>query len=201
MALAVLILAGGASRRMGQDKALLELEGIPLLRRTWNIACTLTDAVWVATSRPEQYQVLLPSSARWIQENPPVPDTLPPGPLVAFTRALPQIEADWILLLACDLPALRPDVLQQWREMLPEVSPDAIAYLPRATQGWEPLCGFYRRTSLSSLQTHVGAGKRSFQEWLNQQTVQAIPSLPPGMLINCNTPEDWASYFDRVLSP
>ncbi|MEO1295603.1 MAG: NTP transferase domain-containing protein, partial [Cyanobacteria bacterium J06636_16] len=103
MTLAVLILAGGMSRRMGQDKALLELEGISLLRRTWNIAHTLTDAVWVVTSRPEQYQSLLPPNAQWIRETPPASDTVPPGPLVAFTQALTQIKTDWILLLACDL--------------------------------------------------------------------------------------------------
>ncbi|MEO1299934.1 MAG: molybdenum cofactor guanylyltransferase, partial [Cyanobacteria bacterium J06636_16] len=97
---------------------------------------------------------------------------------------------------ACDLPALRSEVLQQWQQSLPDVPPNAIAYLPRTTKGWEPLCGFYRYTSLPSLQTHVAAGRRSFQKWLNQQTVQAIPDVSPVMLINCNTPEDWAQYCD-----
>ncbi|NER84147.1 MAG: NTP transferase domain-containing protein, partial [Leptolyngbya sp. SIO1D8] len=107
--LAVLILAGGKSQRMGQDKALLELGGIPLLLRTWEIAQTLTPAVWVVTSQRDLYQSVLPDNAQWILEIPPAPDRVLPGPLVAFTNALTYIEATWILLLACDMPALQAD--------------------------------------------------------------------------------------------
>ncbi len=198
MTLAVLILAGGMSRRMGQDKALLELEGIPLLRRTWNIAHALSNAVWVVTSRPEAYGVLLPPSVRWIYETPPAPGVTPAGPLVAFTQALAQIEADWVLLLACDLPALQLDVLDQWRQTLPDVSSRTIAYLPRTVKGWEPLCGFYRHSSLPSLQAYIAAGGRSFQQWIDQQTVQSIPDVPAAILLNCNTPEDWTHFCDRA---
>ena len=199
MILAVLILAGGMSQRMGQDKALLEIEGVSMLRRTWDIAQTLTSAVWVVTSRGDRYRPLLPPRAQWISEPLPGGGTTPAGPLVAFAQALEQVEADWILLLPCDLPALQADVLHQWYQALPEIGSDAIAYLPRQTKGWEPLCGFYRRTCLPCLQTYVAAGGRSFQQWLAQQTVQAIPNVPTEMLMNCNTPEDWANYRSKKL--
>ncbi|MBE7379906.1 MAG: molybdenum cofactor guanylyltransferase [Leptolyngbya sp. SIO1E4] len=192
--LAALILAGGLSRRMGADKALLDLAGTPMLRHTWEIAQTLTPAVWVVTAWPERYQACLPASAQWILETAPLPNTPPSGPLVAFAQALPQVEADWVLLLPCDLPALRVEVLAQWQQALPQVPPGAIAYLPHQPQGWEPLCGFYRRTCLPNLQTYVATGGRSFQQWLAQQPVQAIPNVPAEMLVNCNTPADWARY-------
>ncbi|MEM9005114.1 MAG: molybdenum cofactor guanylyltransferase, partial [Cyanobacteria bacterium P01_F01_bin.86] len=182
MNLAVLILAGGISQRMGQDKALLELDGTPLLRHTWDLAQTLTTNVWVITSRPERYREILPVTAQWLEEPPPPPNTIPPGPLFAFSQALAQIQADWILLLACDLPALQADVLHQWQQDLPQVDADAIAYLPQTAKGWEPLCGFYRYASLRSLQAYVATGHRSFQPWLNQQAVQAIPHVSDDML-------------------
>lgn len=200
MALTALILAGGMSRRMGQDKALLTIHGHSMLRRTWDIASTLTPTVRVMTSRPDRYRALLPATAEWILEEPPSPHAAPPGPLVAFAQGLTDIQTDWVLLLPCDLPALRADVLQRWHLDLFTVRPDAIAYLPRHAKGWEPLCGFYRSSCLPRLQAYVAAGGRSFQLWLDQEAVQAIASVPPMMLENCNTPADWARYRDRIAS-
>ena len=199
MTLAALILAGGLSQRMGQDKALLELEGTSLLRRTWDVVQTLTSSIWIVTSRPEPYRSLLPATAQWILEKPPEMGKATPGPLLAFVEALNRVEADWVLLLPCDLPALRAKVLGRWRQALPHVASDAIAYLPQSSKGWEPLCGFYRDRSLPKLQAYVAAGGRSFQQWLAQETVQAIPDVPADMLVNCNTPEDWAHYRDRFI--
>jgi molybdopterin-guanine dinucleotide biosynthesis protein A len=189
--LAALILAGGLSQRMGQDKALLEKDGVPLIRRTWEVAHALTPDVWIVTPRRDRYSPLLPTSAQWIAEAPPLPDASPAGPLVAFAHALHHIEADWVLLLACDLPNLDADMLAQWRQDLARLPEGAIAYLPRTPEGWDPLCGFYRTACLPSLQDYVTTGKRSFQRWLDQASVVPIDDVPVKMLVNCNTPQDW----------
>lgn len=196
--LAAVILAGGISQRMGQDKALLEIDGTCMLRRTWNIAQALTSEVWVVTSRVDRYRPLLPTTTQWVSEPPPAANMVPAGPLVAFAQVLRQVNTDWVLLLPCDLPALQTDVLDQWKQALPQVAPDKIAYLPRHPKGWEPLCGFYRGDCLSNLQAYVATGGRSFQHWLDQQNVQTIPNVPSEMLVNCNTPADWAQFRDRL---
>lgn len=198
LTLAGLILAGGLSQRMGHDKALLKLGGTTMLRRTWDLAQALTPAVWVVTAHPERYDSLLPATAQWIHEIRPAPNVKPPGPLVAFTQALTQIDTDWILLLACDLPALQVSVLEQWQRDLAQVREEAIAYLPRSPQRWEPLCGYYRHRCLPELQRYVAKGGQSFQHWLNQQMVQAIPNVPSQMLLNCNTPADWTQYTQHL---
>lgn len=198
MQLAAIVLAGGLSQRMGQDKALLEQEGTPLLRRTWEVARALTPAVWIVTPRRDRYQPLFPPGAQWIEETPPPSGAPPAGPLLAFQQALESIEADWVLLLACDLPNLRAEVLTQWRAALATLPTSAIAYLPHTAKGWEPLCGFYHKSCLPSLQAYAARGKRSFQGWLNQApTVVAIPQVPVEMLANCNTPADWEQLQKR----
>ncbi|NER84174.1 MAG: NTP transferase domain-containing protein, partial [Leptolyngbya sp. SIO1D8] len=131
---------------------------------------------------------------------PPAPDRVLPGPLVAFTNALTYIEATWILLLACDMPALQADILQQWHQTLPQVAAEAIAYLPRHPKGWEPLCGFYRHRCLPDLQSYVVNGGKSFQKWLHHQRVQTIPQVPVEILVNCNTPADWEPYVIKANS-
>lgn len=206
MTLSALILAGGLSQRMGQDKALLEIEGVSWLRRTWEVAHSITPATWIVTSRSANYRPLLPSTAQWIEDPPPAPGQAPAGPLVAFAHALtylktepdPPQDARWVLLLPCDLPALKPAVLQQWSQALAALPADIWAYVPQTAQGWEPLCGFYHSRCLSDLQDYLAAGGRSFQRWLTQTPhVQPILAVPSDMLINCNTPQEWQTYCDR----
>mgnify|MGYP005845327763 CR=1 FL=1 len=198
MTIAAMILAGGMSRRMGTDKALLPISGVPLIRHIYHQAAACTDAVWVVTPWGDRYRPHLPPGARILPEAIPR-DGVPAGPLVALAQALPQVEATWVLVLACDLPNLRASVLSQWQAGLSRVDSAVIAYLPRSPQGWEPLCGFYHRDrAMPSLQRCVATGERSLQRWLAGQTVQVIPTVDPAWLLNCNTPADWQRYGDSV---
>ena len=71
-----MILAGGHSRRMGQDKALLKLpDGQQLLSRTAQIAQQLTADVVVVTPWPDRYRTMLPPSIRWVTESPMPPQS------------------------------------------------------------------------------------------------------------------------------
>jgi molybdenum cofactor guanylyltransferase len=114
VSLAAIALAGGQSSRMGQDKALLELNGIPLIQRTYHIAHQCADPVYVVTPWIEQYRDLLPPDCEFIQEIWQPGETKSHGPLVGFAQALPHVKTEWVLLLACDLPYLKLEVLQNW---------------------------------------------------------------------------------------
>jgi len=219
--LTAIVLAGGRSSRMGQDKALLPIQGIPLLQMVCDVAQGCASLVYVVTPWPERYQHLLPPTCQFIREVPLPRESarevslsssskmtlpLPHGPLVGFAQGLAQVETEWVLLLACDLPRLRVEVLQAWAARLNSVSQDVSALLPRHAKGWEPLCGFYRRSCLLGLTGFINQGGRSFQQWLTQRSaggisggalpqaqhsVQLLPlSEDDQMLFNCNTPAD-----------
>jgi molybdenum cofactor guanylyltransferase len=195
--LSAIVLAGGLSSRMGQDKALLPIEGVPLLAQTCRIAQQIADPVYVVTPWVDRYQSIVN-----LEGNPQVqfiPEVLVSeqtnGSLIGFIQGLAIVKTDWVLLLACDLPNLRAEVLQQWAAELSNVG-DAIAYLPKNPEGWwEPLCGFYRRDCLASLEAYGVSGGRSFQRWIAQQGTK-VRELEVGdreILLNCNTPEDYGS--------
>ncbi|MGL5033467.1 MAG: molybdenum cofactor guanylyltransferase, partial [Microcystaceae cyanobacterium] len=57
---------------------------------------------------------------------------------------------------------------------------------------WEPLCGFYRRSCLSSLNSFLDQGGLSFQNWLNNIQVEKITLENNQILFNCNTPQDFS---------
>jgi molybdenum cofactor guanylyltransferase len=188
--LTAIVLAGGQSSRMGQDKPLLSVQGVPLLRQVCDRAREIAKTVDVVTATRE-YDPIVPKDCRIIYE--PVP---PRGPLIAFSLALSSVETDWILLLACDLPLLTAEVMREWATGLSMVSPDAIAWLPYVDQRWQSLCGFYRRSCGESLGEFIASGGNSFQKWLDGVRVEELPVSDPRVLFNCNTPED----LERVRS-
>ncbi|MBW4614344.1 MAG: molybdenum cofactor guanylyltransferase [Desmonostoc vinosum HA7617-LM4] len=188
--LSAIVLAGGKSSRMGQDKALIPVHGVPLLQQVYHIAQNCAGIVYIVTPWPERYENLLLPDCEFIREIPLPGETLPHGPLVGFAQGLTKVQTDWVLLLACDLPRLRAEVLQDWITKLGSVDDDAIAALAHHPKGWQPLCGFYHRRCLPYLLEFINKGGRSFQQWLEQKSVEVLPLPELEMLFNCNTPED-----------
>ncbi|MGL4623130.1 molybdenum cofactor guanylyltransferase [Chroococcidiopsis sp.] len=208
---------------MGRDKALLPVDGVPLLQKVCEVALALCDRVYVVTPWQERYQHLLPIGCEFIREQGAVisdqlsvtsdqftnnqqPSTFTQysasaynqqlttnSPLIGFAQGLIHVETEWVLLLACDLPCLQLEVLQDWANELVGIPEEAIALLPRHPKGWEPLCGFYRHSCLNVLESYIEQGGRSFQRWLAQHPVQPLSDFEPSMLFNCNTPTDYAA--------
>ena len=207
-----LIWAGGASVRMGQDKALVRFEGTPLLRRVYDRAAVVCSEIYVMTPRVARYQEILPDRCQFLPESFSESITesatypSPHGPVKAFHQAL-QIfvesgkleKRSWVLLLSCDLPLLNVQVLQDWKTQVfagdsPQDSISPTAWVPRNAQGWwEPLCGFYRADCLPALNDFVTHQGRSFQHWLDQEwekgTVKILSVPDSQMLWNINTPD------------
>lgn len=219
--LSAIILAGGHSRRMGEDKALLKTPGgQSLLSQTAQIAQQITPDVTVITAWPERYQSILPPGVRLICESANEPSTIAfgAGPLSGFAQGWRQVQGDWCLLLSCDLPYLEAASLSQWWCWLLANSPTNLLAPPPAnssaapiapmaslapgSKGWEPLCGYYHRHCLAALQHYlqVPVNAHSFQAWLTTISVEPYLHLPPQMLFNCNTPQDWATVHRASLN-
>ena len=200
MEIAAIVLAGGKSARMGQDKALINFKDRPLLTQICTLAQECATQVYVVTPWLEKYQDILPRNCQLIHEE------VNQGPLMGFAVGLPSIKQEWVLLLACDLPLLTTSTIKQWCQYLPTVPHSTIALLPRSNSFWEPLCGFYRRSCLPLLQEYLQQGGKSFQSWLSHHQVQELPVSDRQVLFNCNTPEDldkirnFSQHNDRIYS-
>lgn len=200
-----MVLAGGLSSRMGQDKALIELEGTPLLQRVCSVAQQCTDQIYIVTPWIERYQPLIYSqfpspetTIRFLRE-PRTSEDIAPSPLTGFLHGLSQLpmgaRRDWVLLLACDLPNLDAAVLQRWIAALPQMPDTVTACLPKNPKGWwEPLCGLYRIDCQPRIAAFVNESGRSFQRWLSHESVYELPLPDAKMLLNCNTPDDLQAF-------
>jgi molybdopterin-guanine dinucleotide biosynthesis protein A len=198
MKIITIVLSGGKSSRMGEDKALLEIDGETLLSRTCRIGLAISDQVVVVAKSHEQYDLAIAKNLKNLKNIQLVIDQQFAGALIGFWQGLQAISnpPDWILLMACDLPNLQADILQSWTKNLADLPTTAIAVLPRyqdesAQKQWEPLCGFYRWHCRNSLTQFIESGGRSFQKWLSNQAVIEIGNVPLAMLNNCNTPSDF----------
>ena len=100
-----LILSGGRSRRMGCDKALIKLEGEYLIQRIVRWFKPRFDEILVLSGRTKRYEKLL--------DVPVLPDLVKhKGPLGGLYTGLKSCRYDWALLIACDMPFVRPEIIE-----------------------------------------------------------------------------------------
>jgi molybdopterin-guanine dinucleotide biosynthesis protein A len=196
--LSVAVLAGGLSRRMGTDKALIALppDGKTVLQRVLESASTVADELFVvAPSRPG-YQALgvrlVPERAAGI------------GPLSGVEAALATARHDRCLVLACDLPLLSAALLA-WLADLP-CDRDALVPISRVTtfdpesddrRRPQPLAAIYARRCLPRVSALIGAGVRRLSALLECLDVcfvepDALERIDPDCrsFLNLNSPAD-----------
>jgi molybdopterin-guanine dinucleotide biosynthesis protein A len=185
-ACSVLILAGGASSRMGQNKALAPFLGRPLIERVLAIARQLSDDILlVANDAPSYAGFGLPCIA----------DQRPGwGPLMGLYSGLSAASNDLALLVACDMPFLSLDLIHR----LFDLAPGYDVVIPRSEDGLHPLHALYRRsTCLPAIAAAIAAGQRRMIAFHSQVRVREAPADelaafdPTGFaLMNVNTPAD-----------
>lgn len=133
----VIILAGGFGRRLGRDKATTEAGGRPLLHWSALAASEVTEDIVVAKRPDQQFPAL--SGVAWREA---VDHRHDRGPLAGLEAALPLIEHDLAVAVACDMPFLQPELLRAVADACVDV---AIA-MPRIDGVAQPLLAAYRPT-------------------------------------------------------
>ena len=127
------ILAGGRSSRFGEDdKALADLDGVPMIRR---VADQLTDAVdtLVVNCRPNQTRPLSEALSDYPLEVTVAEDAEPDrGPMTGIYTGLRATDAEYAVVVACDMPFVDPDFV----EHLFERASGYEAAVPRLADGW-----------------------------------------------------------------
>jgi molybdenum cofactor guanylyltransferase len=144
------VLAGGASRRMGRDKATLVVGGVELASLALAAAARVADPVVLVA--PEGHPARRLAAA-------PVADP-GRGPLAALAAALAALAADHVLVLAGDHPGLRVELLAH----LVALRGRAEAVVCRRGDRLEPLVAVYeRRPALAAARARLAAGDRSLR--------------------------------------
>jgi molybdopterin-guanine dinucleotide biosynthesis protein A len=158
------VLAGGSSRRLGLDKALLRFGDAPLLQIVVDRITQVCDHVVVAVDRPERYQELRLSANLVADASPGL------GPISGLQSGLQASDAEHILVVACDLPFLNVELLRFMADMPRSYQ----ALVPRSEGRWQPLCAIYARSCLKVVDAMVSAGGGSIHQLLERLDVQQL---------------------------
>lgn len=194
MSIESFILIGGNSSRFGSPKALIAIDGEPLLDRTSNTIDTAipNTKITLVSSGPDQFLGL--------------PNNLPfifdlyqgRGPLGGLHAALAYAESEWAFIVACDYPFITADLISYLEA---HVADDVDAVVPIQPDGrGQPLCAFYRvKPCLEMVESILDRQRptpplRAILEDINTHYIpfNEIENLPDSerFFVNLNTPED-----------
>lgn len=156
---AAVVLAGGASRRLGADKLTLRRDGRTLLAHVVAGAAAACSPVVVVGPRTQVGVEVV-----WTREQPPGG-----GPVPALRAGLDRVPTPLVALLAGDAPA-GPSAIDA---LLDAVDPEVDgAILVDAAGRDQLLCGVYRT---DALRVAAGFGGRSMREVVARLRVRRVP--------------------------
>jgi len=187
MQAALLVLAGGSSRRMGRPKAWLEVGDTILLR-------------WVAERLAPEFEEVLVSFAEPEQLEQPIPyrvvfDRKPgAGPMAGIEAGLLAAHRDPVFVVACDMPF----VTRELAAMTVAAARTCDAAVPRIDGRAEPACAAYRKSALPIITAALDAGQRRAADILAGMDVTWLEDIEPDAVRSVNTPDDFVRFQTKV---
>jgi len=178
-----ILLAGGQSRRMGRDKARIEINGEMLFTRSLVLLQHYFPSVMIAGDRPDLTQPGIPVIA----------DIFPGSALGGLYAGLQSAHAEWIFVAPCDMPY--PD--GRLVELLLAQRHGVDAVVPRTPNGNEPVFAVYHRNCLPHMGEMLRNGQHRSYDFYRRIAIRYLDwqQMPDGWeqaLLNLNHPEQLA---------
>lgn len=182
------ILAGGKSRRMGQDKRCLPWKGLKLLDSVCGLVSELFDEVIMVTAIPD-YDICS-TRVRCITDE--IPNK---GSIGGLFSGLRQSKNPYCFVVACDMPYLNPEVIGRICSR-----PSADVVVVKLLQGFQPLHAKYSKNCLPFIEEMIHADNLTIQHLFNDSRISTLileesefSNIDPHLrsFLNVNTPSDW----------
>ncbi|HWQ05349.1 MAG TPA: molybdenum cofactor guanylyltransferase [Longilinea sp.] len=161
----LVVQAGGESRRMGRNKALIPFMGQPLIQRVIERLKPLADEVIITSNQMDGFNEM---------HIPVVADVLPGlGALGGLYTALWAARNPFVMVVACDMPFANRGLLQYQLDLLVKDNMDVV--IPGFAEGWEPFHSVYRKvTCLPHIKGALEQGQKRLISWLPQVKVRYL---------------------------
>lgn len=193
-----IVLAGGSSVRMGRDKSLLPLEGMPLIAHSTRLMQSFFREVIIVSDLPQKYEFLNLEI---------IPDMFKgAGPLGGMHAALSHARTETVFISSCDIPLVPSQLL----EYILDFDSPRHTRIPRHLGILQPLFGLYDRDLIPIFEKHLLNSNFRVLSAL-EETAYVPVEISPGlsfyssdMFSNVNDPEDYAhvkSHFKESTQP
>ena len=182
--LSAAIMAGGASSRLGRNKALLPLGKSTVIEQVIATISAFAAPVTIITNSPEQFRHLNCATA---------PDLRPGcGPLSGIHAALSMSRTEYVLVKSCDIPLIGPAHLDLLHRNYP--GHDITMF---KTARFEPLCAIYRRTCLPALEELIDHGDYRIIDLFPTLDVKILRTNDENAFRSINTDEDYGIILEQ----
>ncbi|MCD8218268.1 MAG: molybdenum cofactor guanylyltransferase [Clostridiales bacterium] len=179
--LAILLLAGGYSRRMGQNKANLTMEGQTFAEK---IAAELSSCgpVYLSVSAD-----IAPDFSANTEKYPRIVDEIPHiGPLGGISAAMHQTDADAYFVCACDMPRMNAAFVRHLIRIWEQINTDALLVRSRSGRIYTT-AGIYHRNILPLIEKQILEKNYRLRDLLTASKVFYLEESSLGELKNCLT--------------
>ncbi|MBE9531571.1 MAG: molybdenum cofactor guanylyltransferase [Proteobacteria bacterium] len=198
---ACVVLVGGESRRMGEDKASVDLAGKALVERVLDVVRPLFNHLYIGAHTDSKL-----GDAYGL---PTVIDTLPGrGPALGVCAALERAEEERVFVISCDLPSLNARVV----EYLIEQADGFDVVAARIDGRVQTTCAIYSRACLAPLEERISTkekGARSLNRFLEETEglkvryvdEQELKNIEGGIesFVDVDTPEELRVAKQKIL--
>jgi molybdopterin-guanine dinucleotide biosynthesis protein A len=185
-----LVLAGGASRRMGRDKATLDYRGRPQLALAYELVARHCERAFISVRRDQAGD---PGRRDYPQIVDQIADAGPIAGIAAAQAAHP--EAAW-LVVACDLPFLDDAAIAN---LVSRRGTHAVTAYRSSHDGLpEPLCAIFEPVTRVGVLEAIGQGRHCPRKFVIASGVPLLDQPDPAALDNVNTPEEFAAAASRL---
>jgi len=186
-----IILAGGKSSRMGEDKALKKINGTALIEFTIKKIQQQVNSIFINTNQ---------NQLEYNKFNFPLISDLNPnhlGPLSGIYSSLKIITTDWAFFAACDTPYLPNDIVSRLYNKVQKQ--DKLIAVVETNNKLQPLVLLLHKDLTDSMNTFLSSGERKTQHWILQQQPAILDcSNEIDAFININTTEDFLEFAKNV---
>jgi molybdenum cofactor guanylyltransferase len=189
-----MILSGGKSLRMGEDKAFIEIDGIPIIQRTCNLFWELFREIIIVTNQRELYLHLRATVHEDLFSN--------AGALGGLYTGLIYSSFPYAFTVACDMPFLKSSVIRYLSQQVEGY--DVV--VPKTEDGLHPLHAIYSKDCIATIQKALHENKRRIIDFYPSVRVRMVESkeivsIDPELqsFINLNTPEELMRFKKKTL--
>lgn len=180
------ILAGGQSKRMGRDKATIDVGQTSLIGHVYTKVRSIFDDILVISSHHDSIQGI---------GVPVFKDVLPlKGPLVGLVSALLYSRTPYVFVVACDMPFLNSSLIGF---MIEEIRGEDVI-IPKTKAGYEALHAIYNRSCLSPILRLIDAGRFRVRDIFPFVNVRAVDVETISVFTNVNTEKDLDNVRERL---
>jgi molybdopterin-guanine dinucleotide biosynthesis protein A len=183
-----IILCGGKSIRMGQNKAFIQIDGVPIIKRIYHLFEELFQEVIIVTNEKEFFKNFDSKIYEDLISN--------KGVLGGLYTGIFFSSFHYSFCVACDMPFIRKSLVEY---LIKNMDQEDVV-VPRTKDGLEPLHAIYSKNCLDPIKEIMEEGKYKMVDFYDRVKVKIVDesdfaSLDPfrESFINVNTPEELLS--------